>query len=144
VPRGSGYQTEREAVEIVRAEEAARGWTPGPQLDQVSQRVEGCDFFSAPPDGRPPHPVEVKGWGEPLVGPSGRIVELADVNAEQFKRASRDADWRLEIVANLTAAREGRGSPQRLTLTAGDVVRRARPWRYRVDLDGLGEQVTTT
>jgi hypothetical protein len=42
--------TEHEAVEIVR-KEIARGWSPGELLSQAVQRLEGCDFFSIPPEG---------------------------------------------------------------------------------------------
>lgn len=141
MPRGANKETEREAVEIVRAEEFAKGWKPGPQLAQSAQAREGCDFLSAPPEGGPPLPVEVKGWGEPMFGAGGRPIDKADINTEQMERAKADPNWRLEIVANLTAARAGRGQPQRLTLTATQVVARARPWRYRVDLDGLADHV---
>jgi len=50
----------------VREEEQARGWTPGPALRKPAEGVEGCDFFSHPPGGGLPHPIEVKGWGESL------------------------------------------------------------------------------
>lgn len=142
MPRGVSYDTEREAVEIVRAEEVAKGWTPGPQLGQRAQPLEGCDFLSIPPDGGSAHPIEVKGWGEPMVGPDGSILDRADMNVEQLERAKADPNWRLEIVANLAAARERRGRPQRLSLTAAEVVERARGWRYRVELDGLAQRVT--
>jgi hypothetical protein len=59
------------------------------------------------------------------------------INAEQFERAKTDPRWRLEIVANLTAARAGIGSPERLSLTAVEVVDRARPKLYDLDLEGL-------
>jgi hypothetical protein len=82
-------KTEREGVEIVRQEEVARGWEPGALLSQPNQRLEGCDFFSTPPDGGRPHPIEVKGWGEPLLAASGAFTYPADVNAQQFERARR-------------------------------------------------------
>lgn len=63
------------------------------------------------------------------------------MNVEQYERACRDPRFRLEIVANLTAAREGRGSVERLTLTADDIVARARPSQYRLPLAGLAERV---
>ncbi|MDA0160468.1 hypothetical protein OM076_09335 [Solirubrobacter ginsenosidimutans] len=142
MPRSpSGLSTEREAVSVVRAEEHARGWIPAPNLSKSEEARHGCDFFSQPPDGGTPHPVEVKGWGEPLKRPDGAFTYDADVNAEQLARASRDPNWRLEIVANLTAARSGAGDIQRLTLTAAEVVRRARPWRYKVPLSGLSDRI---
>lgn len=88
-----------------------------------------------------PTPVEVKGWGEPLMRPGGEFTYDADVNVEQHARAFRDPNWRLEIVANLTAARVGAGEIQRLTLTASEVVDRARPWRYKVLLSGLADRI---
>jgi hypothetical protein len=109
-------------------------------LGQAAQAREGCDFFSEPPDGGPAHPVEVKGWGEPVVDDTGAVLDKADINAEQMKRAQSDPNWRLEIVANLTAARAGTGRPQRLTLSAAEVGARSLPWRYRLELDGLGDQ----
>jgi hypothetical protein len=142
VPRGASFDTEREAVEIVRAEEVAKGWMPGPPLGQRAQALEGCDFLSTPPEGGPGHPIEVKGWSEPIVGPDGSIQDLADINVEQLKRAKADPNWRLEIVANLADARVRRGRPQRLTLTAAEVAERARGWRYRVELRGLAGRVT--
>jgi len=96
MPRGASYDTEREAVETVCAEEVAKGWMPGPLLGQQVQRLEGCDFLSTPPDGGPGHPVEVKGWGEPIIGPDGSILDRADINVEQFERAKADPNWRLE------------------------------------------------
>jgi hypothetical protein len=84
----------------------------------------------------------VKGWGEPIVGSDGSILDRADINVEQLERAKADPNWRLEIVANLAAARERRGRRQRLSLTAAEVVERARGWRYHVELDGLAERVT--
>ncbi len=143
MPRGSkSYATELEAVKIVRAEETAKGWTPGPPLGQPAQKVEGCDFLSAPPDGGSGHRVEVKGWGDPIVWPDGSIRDSANITVEQFERATADPNWRLEIVANLTAAREQRGQPQRLTLTSAEIRERVREWRYRIDLDGLAERVS--
>jgi hypothetical protein len=138
VPRGDSLTTEREAVKIVRQEEIARGWTPGPLLSKTRERAEGCDFFSEPPEGGPAHPVEVKGWGEPLLASEG---SKADINAQQLERAQRDPTWRLEIVGNLTAHRAGLGEIERLTLTAAEVVDRARPLRFNVTLEGLAERV---
>ncbi len=135
-------KVEREAVEIIRQEELTRGWEPGAQLSQTQQRLDGCDFFSTPPDGGAPHPIEVKGWGEPLLTASGAFTYPADVNAQQFERAQRDPTWRLEIVGNLTAHRAGLGPYERLTLSSNEVVERARPWKYTVELEGLGERVT--
>ena len=95
-------------MELVFAEEIRRGWQPGPLLSQRRQPEEGCDFFSVPPDGNPAHPVEVKGWGAPFIDDLGRFSFPAEVLVEQLDRARRDSNWRLEIVANLTAARTRR------------------------------------
>lgn len=125
-------------MEIVRAEEVSRGWTPDPTLAPRRQREEGCDFFSTPPDGGPADAVEVKGWSDALFTDDGsNFRHASEVNAEQLERAKRDPRWRLEIVANLRAVRAGTGVPQRLTLTASEVVARAEPWKFRVRLDGL-------
>ena len=141
MPRGEYANTERLAVEIVRDAELARGWTPGPLLGQHDQHEEGCDLLSAPPNGGPPHRIEVKGWGEPLLADNGVFTYPADVNREQFERAKSDPNWRLEIVGNLAAVRAGTGQPERLTLTPDEVVKRAECWRYRIPLDGLAEHV---
>jgi len=140
MPRGEYAKTEKLAIEIVRDAEIARGWTPGPLLGQRAQHEEGCDLLSTPPDGGPPRRIEVKGWGEPLVA-KGAFTYPADVNREQYERANSDPNWRLEIVGNLIAVRAGTGQPERLTLTADEVVKRAACWRYRVPLDGLADRV---
>jgi hypothetical protein len=142
MPRGDYANTEKLAVEIVRNAEFACGWTPGPLLSQHAQHEEGCDLLSTPPDGGPPHRIEVKGWGEPLLAHDGAFTYPADVNREQFARAKSDPNWRLEIVGNLTAVRAGTEQPERLTLTAEQVVERAECWRYRIPLDGLAERVS--
>ena len=110
-------------------------------LSKAQERREGCDFFSSPPDGGPAHPIEVKGWGDPLIGADGSFTYPADINVQQFERAQRDPTWRLEIVGNLAAHRAGLGAYQRLTLSGAEVVERAQPWRYTVPLDGLAGRV---
>ncbi len=141
MPRGDYANIEKLAVAIVREAEMTRGWTPGPLLGQHAQHQEGCDLLSVPPDGGPAHPIEVKGWGEPLLAADGSFTDPADVNREQFERARRDPNWRLEIVGNLSAVHAGVAQSQRLTLTAAEVVDRADAWRYRVTLDGLASRV---
>ena len=128
-------------MRVVRADEEARGWVPGPNLSKAEEARQGCDFFSRPPDGGSPHPVEVKGWGEPLLDTNGEFTYDADINAEQHARACRDPNWRLEIVGNLAAFQAGSGDTQRLTLTAADVLERSRPWRYKIRLTGLGTRI---
>lgn len=143
MPRGEYAKIEHAAVEIVRAAELARGWQPGPLLAQHDQHEVGCDLISTPPDDGPPHPIEVKGWGEPLLTANGSFTYPADVNREQFEQAKRNPNWRLEIVGNLTAVLAGTGQPQRLTLTGPEVAGRAVCWKYQIPLDGLAQRVTT-
>lgn len=137
MPRRNDLTTEREAMELVRAEEIAAGWIPGPPMSKRQEATEGCDFLSTAAGGGDAHPVEVKGWGESLLRPGGGFRYAQDINAEQLARAERDPDWRLEIVANLGAAREGRRTAERLTVNASDLKDRVRPWKYRIDLTGL-------
>jgi len=142
MPKGGFFKTELDAVEIVRQEERANGWTPAPALTKRREREEGCDFFSSPPGGAgDPHPIEVKGRSESLFWPDGRPRARADINAEQLARARRDQNWRLEIVANLAAARLGVGTLERLTLTAAEVCELAVAWKYRLNLEGLEDRV---
>jgi hypothetical protein len=143
MPRRDDLKTENEAMAIVRAEEIANGWTPSPPFSKRREREEGCDFLSYPPDGGEPHAVEVKGWGGSVFLPDGRFRTRQDLNADQLARAQRDPNWRLEIVANLGAARTGSGSVERMSLTAEEVCRAAEPWKYRIDLDGLVDRVRT-
>jgi hypothetical protein len=65
----------------------------------------------------------------------------SEVNFEQLERARADPLWRLEIVANLAVVRAGTGEAQRLSLTATEVVERAKPWKFRVPLDGLEARI---
>jgi hypothetical protein len=122
MPRGANWDTEQTAMKIVLREEVARGWRPQ-RLSKAGERREGCDFLSYPPDGDEPDRVEVKGRGASSFMPRGFGYGV-QVNAEQLERALRHGRWRLEIVANLTAAREGTGAPERLTLSATEVVKR--------------------
>jgi hypothetical protein len=84
----------------------------------------------------------VKGWGEPLLRPSGGFTDPADINLEQHEWA-KDPRWRLEIVANLSAVRKGTGAVQRLSLTGAEVRARAREWKYKVRLDGLESRISS-
>ncbi len=141
MPKGDYANTEAVAVRIVQEAEAAKGWTATGLLSQRAQHDEGCDLLSTPPDGGEPHRIEVKAWGESLLGPDGTFRYPADVNHEQLERAQTDPNWRLEIVANIAAVRAGTGSAERLTLTGPEVAERVVGWRYRVPLDGLTERV---
>lgn len=63
----------------------------------------------------------------------GRFRYSQDINAEQLRRAQEDPNWRLEIVANLGAARKGLGQVERLPVTAAYLVGHVRTWKYRTD-----------
>jgi hypothetical protein len=138
------WQTEREAMRIVHEEEERAGRRVE-RLTKTRERSEGCDFLSHPPDGCPPDRVEVKGWSAPFRKITRRGESVfsygSEVNFEQLERARTDPLWRLEIVANLAAVREGTGEAQRLSLTGAEVVERARPWKFRVPLDGLESRI---
>lgn len=141
MPRGDARKTELEAVAIVRAEYARAGWTLGPTLSKREERRQGCDLFADHPGNGRRVAIEVKGWGEPLRRADGSFSFAADINAQQHERALKDDGWRLEIVANLTAARVGVERPQRLTLSAEEVRRRAVPLKLAVPLDGLESRI---
>ena len=84
-------KVEREAVEIVRQEgDQARGWEPGTlaQSDAPSA-PQGCGLSSAtPPDGRPPHPIEVEGLGR-IVGLYAIQAVRSNVSRAPHRPASR-------------------------------------------------------
>ena len=134
------FKTEREAMRIVREEEERAGRRVEP-LSKAREKTEGCDFLSHLPDGGPMDRVEVKGWSAPFekVRKNGDIEFSygSEVNFEQLERARHDPRWRLEIVANLAAVRAGTGKPERLSLSGAEVAERARPWKFRVPLEGL-------
>jgi hypothetical protein len=137
MPRGDAYKTELDAVAIVRAEYERAGWAVGPTLSKTEERRQGCDLIAEHRGTGKRAAIEVKGWGDPLRRPDGSFNFPADINAQQHERALEDDGWRLEIVANLTAARDGSGRAQRLTLSAGEVRRRAVPLKLAVPLEGL-------
>ncbi len=131
-----------EAVRIVLEEERARGWTPTEIGVATEEKRLGCDVMSVPPGGVNPHPVEVKGWGEPFLGASSdRFIYHQDIRASQMEAARRNPNYRLEMVANLTAYLAGGGGYERLTLTAAEVCERAIPRLYDVPLAGLEERI---
>lgn len=122
------------AMEIVEAEERANGWSPQVIGVAALEKEHGCDILSVPPDGGDPHPVEVKGWGEPFLRPSGKFVYTQDVRESQMLAAKQNPDFRIEIVANLTAYLQGNTEYERLTLTAADLQNAAsRLWEVRLD-----------
>jgi len=131
-----------EAVRIVLAEEIARGWKPTEIGVAAEEKRLGCDVLSVPPEGGEAHPVEVKGWGEPFLSlSSGRFIDFQDIRSSQMEAARRDRNYRVEIVANLTAYLAGTGPYERLTLTAAEVCERAIPRLYDVPLTGMEERI---
>jgi hypothetical protein len=131
------------AMSIVIAEEAARGWTATPLGSTRAEREHGCDLLSTPPEGGEPNPIEVKGWGEPFLGPTGGFLYHQDIRLSQFEAAERNPSYRVEIVANLTAHLAGDGDYERLTLTADQIRATAIPRLYDVPLATLVDQIRT-
>jgi hypothetical protein len=129
------------AVEIVLVEEREKGWSAEPIKTWVGEKKFGCDILSTPPDGGEPQRVEVKGWGEPMLTPTGTFTYGQDIRASQFEAAKMAPNYRIEIVANLDAYLAGRGGYQRLTLKAEEIRTRAIPRLYDIPLDGLEGQV---
>ncbi len=123
-------------MEIVLAEERAAGWAPHVLGAAGLEKEHGCDILSGPPGGGEPHPVEVKGWGEPFIAVRGRFGYHQDIRATQMQAADRDPNFRIEIVANLTAYLSRTGPYERLALTAPEIVERAIPRLYDVPLAG--------
>ena len=112
------------ALNIVLAEERAKGWVPHP-LSGKDQLKYGCDILSTPPSGGDPHRIEVKAMGYPLLTKTGRWSWPDIVVRESQLAACRDDEsdsFRFEIVANLDAHHQ-RGEPyERLTLMRRDVI----------------------
>jgi hypothetical protein len=99
--------------------------------------------LSTSPDGGPPVPIEVKGWGESLRLASGAFRYHQDIRASQFEAAGRDPSFRVEIVANITEYVAGRGPYERLTIRAELVRSRAVPRLFDVPLSGLEAEIRT-
>jgi hypothetical protein len=136
----ASLSTERRAMQVVRAEEEARGRTIT-VLSKTQEREHGCDFVSRGPDGGTEF-VEVKGWGESLLRDADTFSYPADLNRQQYERACAEGSrFRLEIVAGLTAERANPGMYERLTLSGEDVQRLAEPWKYQLALNGLQAQI---
>jgi hypothetical protein len=133
----------RAAMEIVLAEERARGCKAELPGSWAKEKEHGCDILSTPPGSDGPHPVEVKAWGEPLLTAKGRFAYDQDIRASQFAAAQLSDDYRLEIVGNLDAYLAGTGPYERLTLSAGEIRERAVPRLYDVHLEGLQERIRT-
>jgi hypothetical protein len=131
----------RAAVEIVLREESDRGWQAQALGASGTEKEHGCDILSTPPEGGDPHPVEVKGWGEPFLSLNGVFRYTQDIRESQFQAAQRNADYRLEVVANLTEYLAGIGAYERLTLTADHIRERAVPRLYDVSLAGLKGEI---
>lgn len=128
-------------MDIVLAEELAAGWSPRVLGAAALEKHHGCDILSTPPGGGEPHPVEVKGWGEPFVSGRGRFGYDQDIRASQMAAAQRDPNFRIEMVANLTAYLAGSGPYERLTLSSDEIIRRAIPRLYDVPLTGKEREI---
>jgi hypothetical protein len=125
------------AMEIVVAEEGARGWEAVWVGSWAKEKELGCDLLSTPPDGSEPFRVEVKGWGEPLFTQQGRFRYGQDIRVSQLNAALAHERYRIEIVANLDAYLRGEGSADRLTLYRHEILERVIPRLYDIPLDGL-------
>lgn len=130
----------RAAMEIVLAEEAARGYDAKPVGAWAAEKKHGCDVFSMPPGGAEPDLVEVKGWGEPLRTAKGSFTYPQDIRKSQFDAAA-GRRYRVEIVANLDAHLAVGDPYERLTLTGEMVRERAVPRLYDIPLEGLEDRV---
>jgi len=128
-------------MEVVLAEEIAAGWAPRVLGAAALEKQHGCDILSTPPAGGDPHPVEVKGWGDPFIAARRRFAYDQDIRASQMEAAKRDPNFRIEIVANLTAYLAGAGPYERLTLTASEIIERAVPRLYDVPLTGKEPEI---
>lgn len=124
----------REAVRIVIQEERAAGRTPVEIASSHLEKKLGCDLISTEQDSGEKHFVEVKGWGVPFRSKSDKFNYFADMRASQIEAAGREPGFRLEIVANLTAYIAGEGAYERLTLSGEEVLARAKPQIYWIDL----------
>jgi hypothetical protein len=142
MPRGDAYKIELDAVAIVRGEYERAGWSVGATLSKSEERRQGCDLLAEHANTGDRAVIEVKGWGEPLRRRDGTFSYPADINAQQHQRALNDDSWRLEIVANLSAARAGSGRAERLTLSAAEVRERAVPLKLAVPLKGLEHRIS--
>jgi hypothetical protein len=83
----------------------------------------------------------VKGWGEPFLAARGQFAYHQDLRESQMQAARRDATFRIEIVANLSAYLAGAGPYERLTLTATEIRDRAVPRLYDVPLPGKEAEI---
>lgn len=137
--RRNDLRVERLAERVIRLEEEAKGRTVH-KLSKADERRLGCDCRSVDPDGTE-HLIEIKGWGESLRDERGRFRYSTELRTAQWK-ASISPLWRLEIVADLTAAWEDGTPPERLTLTGLDIDGRAVPKLWEVPLTGFEENIT--
>lgn len=131
-------------MEIVLAEERERGWQPAVIGGWAKEKEHGCDILSTPPGETQPHPVEVKGWGEPMLSPRRKFTYGQDIRTSQLAAAKLNPNYRIEIVANLDAHLRGEGGYQRLTLTAEQISTRATPRLYGIPLDGFISEVRSS
>jgi hypothetical protein len=129
------------AMEIVVAEELAAGHRPHVLGAAALEKQHGCDILVTAAEGHEPIPVEVKGWGEPFVSGSGLWRYEQDIRASQKEAAERNPEYRIEVVANLTAYLAGDGPYERLTLTAAEISEHAKPRLYDVPLEGKEDEI---
>ena len=127
-------------MKIILAEETRNNWSAEEIGVATLEKKYGCDILSTPPTGGDPHPVEVKGWGLPFRGPSGKFNDPQDLRASQMEAAERDGNFRVEIVANLTAHLATGAPYERLTLTAQEL-RGAVPRLWELELTGKEAEI---
>jgi hypothetical protein len=125
------------AVEIVLAEERARGHAaealPGTHLE----KVHGCDILSRVPGEDELCRIEVKGWGTPLIAARGGFHWPLELEVSQWDAARSGVPFRAEIVANLRAYLDRAEPYERLTVDGGFIAENAIPNGYSVVLDPL-------
>lgn len=136
--RPNHLRVEQLAERVVRLEEEKLGRRVQ-KLSKADERRYGCDFRSTG-SGGDEHLIEIKGWGEPLLTAMGAFLYTTELRTAQWE-ASKLSNWRLEIVANLTAAWENGDPPQRLTLTGADLEGRVAPMLWEVRLEGFQERI---
>jgi hypothetical protein len=98
------------ALQIVLAEERAKGWTPR-DLGAKEQLQYGCDILSAPPDGGDPHRIEVKAMGRPFLTKTGKwswpdiVVRQSQLDACKGDRAATRSASRSSQISMHTVSR---------------------------------------
>jgi hypothetical protein len=129
-------------MEIVLAEERLLGRSAEPLPGTRLEKQYGCDILVHRGDDAEPERVEVKGWGDPLVGRRGKLSWPLDVQVSQFEAARSGAPFRVEIVANLTRFLDGGDPYERLTVPGAFVADHALPSGYMVILEEIRGEAT--